>query len=104
MTISWLFSLQLWMVLDGVALNAAYALVDVMLAVAFYRMAEAKWFPAPLAILHCGLVGYHLYAGFIETEIFWMAIIVNRFFEACIIYIIICALFRISRRRHIHSV
>lgn|GEM_PF-2837535 len=93
--ISWLFSLQFWILLEGDALTFAYLLVDIALACAFYLLSRGSWFPAPLFFLHAVIVVFHFYILAIDQSPFWMLVFLNRTFDMALIYIAACALFRI---------
>lgn len=95
MAISWAYSLQLWMIVDGPARMFAYGAVDALLAAAFYHMSRKRWFPVPLFFLHAALAIYDLYAVLAGPSVFWVQMFLNRTFEMELIYIIACAVYRI---------
>lgn len=99
LALNWAASLQFWIALYGFERNFAYFLFELALACAFYRMSRGRWFPVPLFFLHATLAPYHLYAGLTESDIFWMAVFLNRAFEAEILYVIICSVYRIYAQR-----
>jgi len=100
MALNWGFSLQLWLVLDGAALTLAFAVIDLLLAIAFFQMSRRRWFPAPLFFLHAILVVYHLYTALIGPGAYWAQVFLNRVFELEILYIAACAVYRIMLMRN----
>lgn len=99
LTISWAFSIQLWLLLDGVLRSYAFCTLDLVLAAAFFQLSRGKWFPVPLFFLHLALAFYHLYAALAGASIVWIAVYANRAFEAALLYVFACAIFRISTLR-----
>ncbi len=99
LALSWAAALQFWIVLDGAERNLAYFAVDAALAYAFFEMSRGRWFPVPLFFLHAALAPYHLWAGFTGSDIFWMALFLNRSFELEVTYVIACSLYRIYTLR-----
>jgi hypothetical protein len=100
--VNWAFTLQLWMIAQGPALAFSFAAVDGATALAMYRMAERRWFPAPLVFVHGFLAVYHLYTAFIGPDKYWVVVALNRVFDVEIIYVAGCGLYRIAvlnRRR-----
>ncbi|MCK5750353.1 MAG: hypothetical protein KAH44_29315, partial [Oricola sp.] len=94
MSLNWAFTLQLWMVADGAVLALSFAGVDAATALALYLMSAGRWFPAPLALLHGALALYHLCTVFIGPERYWVVLLLNRLFEAEILYVAGCGVYR----------
>lgn len=95
LAISWAFSIQLWLVFDGVERAAAFAMADFCLACAFFQMSRRRWFPVPLFFLHAALVIYHIYTIVTKSDVFWIHAFMNRAFEAALIYVLLCSVYRI---------
>ncbi len=87
------------MIAEGAVLALSFALVDGATALALYLMSARRWFPAPLVFLHGFLALYHLYTVFIGPEDYWVVAMLNRLFEAEILYIAGCGLYRIAMIR-----
>lgn len=95
--ISWLFSLQFWIMFDGDDLALSYLALDLALAAAFYHLSRGRWFPAPLFFLHATTVIFNFYVIVIDQGPIWMIAVLNRSFELALAYIIACAVYRIRR-------
>lgn len=95
LSLSWAFSIQLWIVMDGPERSVAFGLVDFLLACAFFQMSRRRWFPVPLFFLHAALVIYHLYAALVDSSIWWIALFLNRAFELAVGYVIACSAYRV---------
>ncbi len=87
------------MVAEGSSLALSFVAVDTATALALYRMAERRWFPVPLVFLHGFLAVYHLYTAFTGPDSYWVVVALNRLFEAEILYVAGCGLFRILALR-----
>ncbi len=98
-SLNWAYTLQLWMVADGVVLAVSYASVDAATALALYRMSQRQWFPAPLVFLHAFLALYNLYTAFLDPNNYWIVLALNRIFEIEIFYVAGCGLYRITAMR-----
>ena len=85
------------MLFDGDALTLSYMAVDAALAAAFYLMSRGSWFPAPLFLLHLMVLVFHFYILLIDQSPFWMLAFLNRTFDLELIYVGVCALYRIRR-------
>ncbi|MEM8772496.1 MAG: hypothetical protein AAGD92_12680 [Pseudomonadota bacterium] len=94
-----MFSVQLWMLLDGRALTIAFVGLDTALAAAFLNMSRGRWFPVPLFFLYAFVMLFYLYSLIVEQSAFWMAACVNRTFDAAVAYVAACSWYRIRRRR-----
>lgn len=95
LAISWAFSLQLWLVFDGLERAIAFVMVDFCLACAFLQMSRRRWFPVPLFFLHATLVIYHVYTIVTKSDVFWIHTFLNRAFEAALLYVLLCSVCRI---------
>ena len=95
--ISWLFSLQFWILFDGDSLAVSYFALDLTLAAAFYQLSRGRWFPAPLFFLHAATVVFNFYIVLIDQGPIWMIAVLNRSFDLALAYIIACAVYRIRR-------
>jgi hypothetical protein len=95
LALGWAFSVQLWIGMSGEAQNIAFVFLDIMLACAFLEMSRGNWFPIPLFILHALLVLHNLCTTFLNLNFVLFAIFVNRAFELAIVYVIVCAAYRI---------
>lgn len=84
------------MVADGPALALSFAGVDAATALALYLMSAGRWFPVPLFLLHALLILYHLHTAFIGPERYWVVLLLNRIFEAELLYVIGCGAYRIA--------
>ncbi len=96
---SWLVTVQIWIAADGLVAEVGYALIELVLAVIFLNMARRRWFPVPLFVLHAALLMYQLWTMLFPMDIFWVRLILNRTLEAEILYIALCAIFRIRTLR-----
>ncbi len=83
---------------EGDLLTLSYLAVDAALAAAFFKLSRRSWFPTPLFFLHLLIVFFHLYIVAIDQSPFWMLAFLNRTFELALIYIVVCALYRIRQR------
>ncbi len=93
--LNWAVALQMWLVLEGAALTASYVVIDAITAALFFRMSRGRWFPAPLCFMHGVLVIYHLGTLLNTGGLFWEKFVLNRFFDIEIVYVVVCALYRI---------
>lgn len=74
-----------------------FAVIDFAMAAAFFFMSRGRWFPVPLFYLHGVLIAYGVYSLIIGSGPVWVAAFVNRTFELELVYVLACALFRISK-------
>jgi len=95
LALSWAFSLQLWILLDAPWRSYAFITLDLTLAACFFQMSRGKWFPAPLFFLHFALAVYHFYTLLAGSSIAWVGAYINRIFEVALLYVLVCASFRI---------
>lgn len=93
--LNWAVALQMWLVLEGAALTVSYIVIDAITAGLFFRMSRGRWFPAPLCFMHGVLVIYHLGTLLNTGGLFWEKFVLNRFFDIEIVYVVVCALYRI---------
>ncbi len=82
--------------MSGPAQNISFAIVDFMLACAFFEMSRKQWFPVPLFAMHALLVVHNLSTTFMGLDFVWFAIFINRAFELAVFYVIACAVYRIG--------
>jgi hypothetical protein len=101
--VGWLVFLAEWYFTRGDVRLVLYALTDAALAGAFFYMSKGRWFPVPLFFLYATQIPYHAYAAFIGSPPFWVALLLNRFFEAALLYVMGCSVYRISRLRRVRS-
>lgn len=97
--VNWAFSLQLWLIADGEALRVYFFFVDAFTAAAFFLMSKGRWFPVPLFFLHSALGAYHLFSTAFLEHMYWIQAILNRALEIEILYVGICAAYRIIAQR-----
>lgn len=96
---SWIASVALWRWAGDSELRApCLAGVDLLLAAVFLRMSRRRVFPAPLCVLHGGLVIHYATATVFGSTFGWIAAFANRAFEVAVVYVAGCALFRLRRR------
>ncbi len=69
--------------------------VDSLLAYRFWRMARFEIYPAVLCITMLSEIAFTLIALLFSLHFYWIAFVLNRFFELTLLYIIGCAIFRI---------
>lgn len=74
-----------------------FAIIDGALAIAFLLMSRGRWFPVPLFYLHGMLIAYGIYSMAVGSGPIWVAAFLNRAFELELVYVLSCALFRISK-------
>lgn len=67
------------------------------MAAAFFLMSRGRWFPVPLFFLHGVLIAYGVYSLIIGSGPVWVAAFLNRAFELELVYLLSCALYRISK-------
>ena len=94
-----MLALQCWLVLEGVWLAAAYALLDIVTAFLFFRMSHLRWFPAPLCFIHGTLAIFHVATMFNNEGAYWEMVILNCAFDVELAYISACSLYRIAAVR-----
>lgn len=98
LAISWIYSLQFWLLFEGDHLTLSYIALDLAMAAAFFLMSRGRWFPAPLFFLHIIMLLFHLYSLAIAQSPFWMLVFLNRAYDLALLYVVVCAVFRIQRR------
>lgn len=94
---SWIVSLSVWRWVPWSLHMYGFAALDASLATTFLFMSRGRWFPVPLFFAHAALVAYDCYALLVGTRPVWVAAFLNRIFELALAYVLICALFRISK-------
>lgn len=95
----WAVTLAVWYFARGDLRLALYAAIDAAQAGYFFYLSRGKYFPVPLFFLYGALVLYHSWAALIGAPPGFIAAFLNRAFELALVYVMGCALFRISRLR-----
>ncbi len=69
--------------------------VDGLLAYRFWRMARIEIYPSVLCVIMLAEIAFTITALSLSWHFYWIAFVMNRFFELTLLYIIGCAIFRI---------
>lgn len=69
--------------------------VDGLLAYHFWRMAQFEIYPAVLCIIMLCEIAFTVVAVSLSFQFFWIAFVLNRFFELTLIYVSGCSVFRL---------
>jgi hypothetical protein len=69
--------------------------VDGLLAYRFWRMARIEIYPSVLCVIMLAEIAFTVMALSLSWHFYWIAFVMNRFFELTLLYIIGCAIFRI---------
>jgi len=99
LTTGWVFSLAWYWVAGRHGPSWGYAVIDLALAVYFWRASKGRWFPVPLFYIHASFIVYYIYATLIAAPPWWVIMFVNRLFELAVAYVIGCSVYRIVRLR-----
>lgn len=96
----WVATLVWYFAIAGSGMTWGYAVINLAQAVFFWRQSRERLFPKPLFVL----TGLSLALLFLTTvaqlKFWWVAFTLNRLFEAALLYVMGCAIYRIWRRRH----
>lgn len=95
----WICTIIWWRFMSATDMSWGFSVVDVFLAAYFFKLSRTHRFPRPLFAVHVASVLYLLASTLTGFEFFWVALVVNRFFEAAILYVMGCAAYRIAGRR-----
>lgn len=93
----WLISLLYYLIIGGARHYALIFMLDGALAYQFWRMAQREMFPVFLFYLMLADMAFILFAFAISLEHFWFMFMLNRNFDATLLYIIGSSIYRIRK-------
>lgn len=93
--LSWCFTFFWHYYFHGTGITWGYAVIDASVAIIFCNQAKTQVFALPLFYAQVAFVICYLLTTIFDIRDWWVMAISNRLFEAEILYIAACALFRI---------
>lgn len=98
--IAWAFGLFAFFYLNPPSYFLVAVMLDTILAYHFWRMAKVEIFPAPLCIILMVEITFITFSQAAGLSHYATMFILNRIFEATLLYLIGCSVFRIRLLRH----
>lgn len=95
----WVCTVLWWRSMSATGMTWGYSVIDIFLAAYFFQLSKTRRFPRPLFALHVSGILFQAAGAFMSFDHFWVSLVLNRYFEASLIYVSGCALFRIHTRR-----
>ncbi|MEL6371811.1 MAG: hypothetical protein AAFR03_13965 [Pseudomonadota bacterium] len=99
LAIGWCVSLMCYWGFSATGMSWPFAVIDVTLAVYFFRQSRGSLIPVPLFFIHAAMVFYYLLISLLNVTVwYWIVLFANRSFEMSLIYIAVCSIIRIRSR------
>lgn len=99
MALGWCASFFWFYFFYGTGETWGYAVIDGTMASYFWRRSNRVLFALPLFYVHVCFVGANLVATLARTNDWWLAFVLNRLFEAELVYILGCSAYRMRKLR-----
>jgi hypothetical protein len=99
LAVSWIFSVLWWLTMSPTGMTWGFSVIDIFLAAYFFQLSKTRRFPRPLFALHVSAILFQAASALLSFENFWVWLVANRYFEASLIYVSGCALYRVHVRR-----
>ena len=94
----WIGYLTWYLAFGGDGQNWGFIVIDLLLAVQFWRMSRGRLFPVPLFFAYSLQIVLAFMTTVFGTSPFWAAAVANRVFEVSLAYIILASIHRINLR------